>query len=110
MSWSAYYENLFRQLMLLFLPPLLKTGIYYGIFKKRGYTATIKACFLAAFLPSIVLIGIPIHIPEILNFFIVIGTGLAILNYFSNVELFPTGLTVVLITEGIFRLLLDLLL
>ncbi len=110
MSWSTYYENLFKQLLMMFLPALLKTGVYYLIFRKRGYKATITVCFLIAFIPGIVLMGIPVHIPMMLSFFLGIIIGVIVLNYFTRIDIFPAGLTIIVIVESIFRIIQDFVL
>jgi hypothetical protein len=109
MDWSAYYGNLFKQLSIMFLPSLLKTGIYYFIFQKKGYSVTIIVCFLVAYIPQLAGIGIPIPLPSLINLLIGIGIGAAILNYYSKIEIFPTGLLIIGLTEAIFYFILKLI-
>lgn len=102
MSWSMYYENLFKQLAIMFLPSLLKAATYSIIFKRSGGGKLFVIFFLTAFIPGIVLMGIPfVPIPAIVNYFIAIILMIMMLNRYTGENIFPKGLLIIVAVESI---------
>ncbi|MFA6981219.1 MAG: hypothetical protein WC209_17975 [Ignavibacteriaceae bacterium] len=110
MDWSTYYKGLLKTLGIIFLPAILKTGIYYFIFRKLGYTVTLLICFLAAFIPFIMTFVIPIHLPTTINFVLGIATQVFVFNHYTDIEMFPRGLTVIGVVEVVFYVIQTFLL
>ena len=105
MDWSEYYTNLFKMLAMQYLPPLLKTGIFYFIFRLTKCNTSFLLCFLLAFIPAIALNYLPIHLSAVWSFIAVVIFGIIYLYYFSEVDLFPAGLTILIAAEAIIRVL-----
>jgi len=94
----------------MFLPALVKTGIYYFIFQKRGDNVTLLVCFLIAFIPFVTFSIIPIHLPAIISFILGIAIQVFALNHYADIEIFPTGVLVIGIVEVVFYVIQALVL
>jgi len=103
MELSSFYENQFKTWGMLILPPVLKTIMFYFIFRITKCNTTLLLCLLLAFIPAAILFIVPIHITVIWSFISVIIFGLLYLKYFSEVALFPAGFIILVIVEGIVR-------
>lgn len=101
MNWSNYYGNLLKMLEMLFLPGLVKTFIYFFIFRKIDAPVRLLTCFLAAFSPMLIAFVIPFSLPLILSLILGIAVQTFVLNYYADIDFFPTGAAVVGIVEVI---------
>ena len=99
MNWSTYYSNLLKMLEMMLLPGLVKTFLYFIIFKKIDAPVRLLTCFLAAFSPILIGFVIPFPLPLIFGFILRITVQAFVLNYYADIEFFPTGITVVGIVE-----------
>lgn len=110
MDWSTYYDSLLKTLGITFLPAMIKTGIYYFIFRKLGYNVTLLICFLAAFISFVMTFVIPIDLPTMINFVLGIAMQVFVFNHYAEIEIFPRGLTVIGVVEGVFYVIQTFLL
>jgi hypothetical protein len=86
---------------MMFFPDLVKSFIYFFIFRKIGYQVRFLTCFLAAFSPFLIAFILPFHMPVIISFILSIALQAFIINYYADIEFFPAGLAVIGIVEAI---------
>ena len=81
----------------LILPLIVKTPVYLGLFKWRGYRVSLLSCIIIAGAPMIALglTGVSIFIGWLAG----IGIGLYILSQNSDVPLFPDSISIILGVE-----------
>jgi hypothetical protein len=79
-------------------PLVLKTGMYYGIFRRREVRATLLNCIVIAGAP-ILLAVVPIPLPPFLAFIAGIGVAIYLCSHYTEAPLYPEGIFIPVVVE-----------
>ncbi|MBI1803963.1 MAG: hypothetical protein HY033_09425 [Ignavibacteriae bacterium] len=92
-------------LLSIIVPLALRTGIYYGVFRRRKIQATLLTCIILAGVSILVyeLSIIPFFLPAPL---LIIAAGTYLCAYYMDIPWFPDALFIVAFVEVVSYLLL----
>jgi len=108
MSSQAYYEGLIKQFLIMFLPSLLKAGIYHLFFTRGQGLKFYLIFFLAAFVPGIVLMSLPFTIPPFLLLVFQIILVILISSHYADIDVSVKSISIIVAVEVGFYFLLRL--
>lgn len=87
------------------IPLILKTGMYFGVFRWKRFETTLLSCIIIAGIP-VLLSGIPMPIPFISGPLILITLSSFLCSTCVNIRFFPEALVVAIVVETASYLLL----
>ena len=109
MSSQAYYEGLIKQFLIMFMPSLLKAGIYHLFFTKGQGLKFYLMFFLAAFVPGIVLMSLPFTIPPFLLLVFQIILVILISSHYADIDVSVKSISIIAVVEVGFYFLIMLI-
>jgi hypothetical protein len=99
MNWSTYYSNFFKMLGFAFIPPLIKTFLYYVIFRAIGYSITLVICFIAAFIPFAIFRFIGFAGGAFISIALGIAAQIYVIDYLADIDNYLILIAVIGIIE-----------